>query len=96
MYTGSRVSQERVGYSIDAAIWDYGSLRGGFAYDLYLAKMGSVYASADAFVGKRLTLILDYDYYQPTFDADSIWNFFLSEPMNDIGLRGSYDAMDST
>jgi hypothetical protein len=28
----------------------------------------------------------------PTFDADSIWNFFLAEPMNDLGVRASWDA----
>jgi hypothetical protein len=42
-------------------------------------------------VTQSLTLSLDYDFYQPTFDADSIWNFFASEPMNDFGVRGVYD-----
>ena len=30
----------------------------------------------------------------PTFDADSIWNFFAGEPMNDVGLRANVDATD--
>ena len=37
---------------------------------------------------------MDYDYYVPTFDADSIWNFFLAMPMNDLGMRASWDATD--
>jgi hypothetical protein len=94
VYTGSRVSQERLGYSVDATLSDLGGARAGLAYDLYLAKFASIYASADAFVGKRLTLSLDYDYYQPTFDADSIWNFFMGMPMNDVGLRGTVLATD--
>ena len=93
-YEGSRVSQERIGYAADATIATLGGLKGGFAYDLYLAKMSSVYASLDGFVTQKLTLSLDYDFYQPTYDADSIWNFFASEPMNDFGIRGNYDATD--
>ncbi len=36
----------------------------------------------------------DYDYYVPSFDADSIWNFFDGEPTNDVGLRGNVDVDD--
>jgi hypothetical protein len=93
-YTGSRISQEKLGYSIDATLAELGGARAGISYDLYLAKVGSMYATVDAFLGKRLTLSLDYDYFQPTFDGDSIWNFFMSEPMNDLGLRGTFLATD--
>ena len=40
-------------------------------------------------LGKRVTVSADYDYYVPTFDGDSIWNFFAGEPMNDVGLRAN-------
>lgn len=93
-YDGTRVSSERLGYALDATLAEWGGFKGGFAYDLYLAKFGNVFASLDGFVTKKLTLSLDYDYYQPTFDADSIWNFFASEPMNDFGIRGVYDATE--
>ncbi len=93
-YDGTRISSERLGYSIDATLPEYGGFKGGLAYDMYLAKFGSVFASIDGFVTRKLTLSLDYDFYQPTFDADSIWNFFASEPMNDFGVRGVYDATD--
>ncbi len=94
VYDGTRVSQERIGYAVDATKATLGGIKGGFAYDLYLAKMGNVYASVDGFVTQKLTLSLDYDFYQPTYDADSIWNFFASEPMNDFGVRGTYDASE--
>ncbi len=93
-YDGARISQERVGYSVDASWPEVGGARAGVAYDLYLAKVASAYVSLDAFVTKRLTLGLDYDFYQPTFDADSIWSFFASEPMNDLGARGTFLATD--
>ena len=41
------------------------------------------YASIDAYAGERLTVSLDYDYYIPSFDADSIWNFFAGQPSSD-------------
>jgi hypothetical protein len=53
--------------------------------------MGNIYASFDWYAKPSLTVSLDYDFYQPTFDADSIWNFFLAMPMNDLGLRAAWD-----
>lgn len=93
-YGDTRVSQERVGYAVDATLASAGGLKAGFAYDLYGARMGNVFATADGFVSSKVTLSADYDYYVPTFDADSIWNFFLAMPMNDLGLRASWDATD--
>ncbi len=91
-YDGARISQERVGYSIDANAWNVGGARAGIAYDMYLARIANVYASVDVFATKKLTLSADYDYFQPSFDADSIFNFFATEPTNDLGLRASFDA----
>lgn len=93
-YDGTRISSERIGWSADGTIPDLGGVKLGFAHDLYNAKVANMFASVDGYVSHRLTLSLDYDYYRPTFDADSIWNFFLSMPMNDIGARASYDATD--
>jgi hypothetical protein len=93
-YDGTRISQERLGYGFDGTLPSIGGIKGGLAYDLYNAKFGSIYASLDGYVTQKLTLSLDYDYYAPTFDADSIWNFFMAMPMNDLGLRASYDATD--
>jgi hypothetical protein len=87
VYDGTRISQERLGWSV-MADWDkVGSLSGGLVYDLYSAFFSSVYASAEVRPTKRLTLGADYDYFRPTFDADSIWNFLGAQPMNDVTLR---------
>lgn len=90
----TRVSQERVGYAANAT-WDrVGGAKGGVVYDLYIARVTSAYASLDAFATRRLTLSVDYDYYRPSYDGDSIWNFFVAEPMSDVGLRANFDATD--
>src|SRR5262249_53195924 len=82
-YDGTRLSGERIGYALDGSLANVGGFKGGLVYDMYVAKFSSVYASLDGYVTQKLTLSLDYDYYAPTYDADSIWNFFASEPMND-------------
>jgi hypothetical protein len=93
-YDGTRISQERLGWGFDGTLPDIGGVKGGLAYDMYNARFANLYASVDAFVSRKVTLSVDYDYYVPTFDGDSIWNFFLAQPMNDLGLRASWDATD--
>jgi hypothetical protein len=93
-YSGDRVSSEKIGYSIDATLATVGTARAGLVYDLYNARFGSVYANLDAFVAKGVTAGIDYQFYQPSFDGDSIWNFFLSEPQNDLGGRVSWNVTD--
>jgi hypothetical protein len=92
VYDGSRISSERIGYSVDANLSDLGGARAGVVYDLYRAEATSIYGSIDAYLGRRVTLSADYDYYVPAFDGDSIWNFFAGEPMNDVGLRANVDV----
>ncbi|HVJ92852.1 MAG TPA: hypothetical protein VM580_23790 [Labilithrix sp.] len=89
-YDGMRISQERIGYAIDATSATLGGVKAGFAYDLYVQQMANVFASLDWFTRPNLTLSIDYDYFRPTFDADSIWNFFMAMPMNDLGIRASW------
>ena len=35
----------------------------------------------DAFVTQKVTVGVDWDYYRPTFDGDSIFNWFTHNPM---------------
>ena len=94
VYTGGRISSEKLGYAVDASLATLGGAKAGIVYDLYNAEVTSIYASLDAYAGKRLILSADYDYYVPTYDGDSIWNFFAGEPLNDVGLRATWDASD--
>ncbi len=93
-YDETRISQERLGYAIDGTLPELGGVKAGLAYDLYARRLSNVFASVDGYVSKRITVSADYDYFVPTFDADSIWNFFLAMPMNDLGLRASWEATD--
>ncbi len=90
-YDGTRISQERIGYAIDGSLPELGGAKAGFAYDLYVKQMANIFASVDWYTSRKVTLSLDYDYYQPTFDGDSIWNFFMAMPMNDLGARAAWD-----
>lgn len=86
VYDGTRISTERVGAAADAFA-SFGAVKSGFSYDLYAARTANVFASADWYATKKLTFGVDYDFYKPTFDADSIWNYFVARPMNDLAVR---------
>ena len=89
-YNDMRISTDKLGYAIEADFRKYGGVKAGLAYDLYDVKFSQIYAAFDVYATKRLTLSVDYDYFAPTFDADSIWNVFASEPINDVSLRANY------
>jgi hypothetical protein len=91
-YSGSRVSSDRLGYAMDASITDLAGAKAGVVYDFYRGDVTSLYASLDAYAGTKVTISADYDYYVPSFDGDSIWNFFAGEPTNDVGLRANVDV----
>lgn len=94
VYDGTRIASDKLGYAIDANLKDLGGVKAGVVYDFYNAEATQLYATLDGYIGKKVTLSADYDYYVPTFDADSIWNFFAGEPMNDVGLRANVDVTD--
>jgi hypothetical protein len=91
-YEGMRISSDRLGYALDAALPSVGGVKGGFVFDFYRGQVTSAYASLDVYAGKKATISADWDYYQPWFDADSIWNFFDGQPHNNVGLRGNVDV----
>ena len=85
--SGVRVSQERLGWAGDLSKASLGQLKGGFTYDLYNQRVGSYFAGAEAYLGKRVTLGADADYFVPTFDGDSIWNWFTHGPITTLTGR---------
>jgi hypothetical protein len=94
LYDGTRISTDRLGYAVDANLPGIGGAKAGLVYDLYRTDLTSLYGSLDAYLGRKVTVSADYDYYVPSFDADSIWNFFAGEPTNDVGLRANVDVSD--
>ncbi len=89
-YSDTRISTDRIGYAAEADFRKWGAVKAGLAYSLYDVRFSQIYAAFDVFATRHLTLGLDYDYFAPTFDADSIWSFFASEPINDVSARASY------
>lgn len=91
---GLRLSQERLGYALDVNKADLGGIKAAFSYDLYSQLVGTVAGGFEAYLGKRVTLGADADYFVPTFDADSIWNWFTSYPITTITGRAAIDVSE--
>jgi hypothetical protein len=90
----TRISSDRLGYALDVDLGKWAGLKGGIVYDFYDSWLTNAFASLDSYATGPLALSLDYDYYSPVYDADSIWNFFAGDPMNDVGLRANVTAID--
>jgi hypothetical protein len=94
VYNGTRTSSERLGYALDAVAPNLGGLKGGLVYDFYNKFFSTYYAAADLFAMKAITVGGEYEYFRPTFDGDSIFNFFPHNPMTTIIGRVAIDASD--
>jgi hypothetical protein len=92
IYNGLRIGSDRLGYAMDASWSSVGGAKGGIVYDFYRSEVTHAYGSIDAYLGQKVTLSADYDYYVPSYDGDSIFNFFAGEPTNDAGLRANVDV----
>ncbi|AUX22113.1 hypothetical protein SOCEGT47_026140 [Sorangium cellulosum] len=88
---GMRLSQDRLGYAADVNLPSLGGIKGGFTYDFYSQLVGSFYGGLEVYAGSRVTLGADVDYFVPTFDADSIWNWFTHDPITTITGRAAVD-----
>jgi hypothetical protein len=86
---GTRVSQERIGYAGELVKNDLGTIKGGFSYDLYSQIVASYNGGIEAYAGKHASIGADVDYFVPTFDADSIWNWFTKSPVTSITGRAA-------
>ncbi len=78
---GSRVSTERAGLSARLGDRDLGAVTGSAVYDLYNQLVSEYAGSLEWYATDQLTLGANYDYFLPTFDADSIWNWFTHNGM---------------
>lgn len=74
--SGLRVSSDKLGYAANIEKTDLGGLKGGFSYDLYNELFPTAFGGLEAYLGPHVTAGLDVDHYEPTFDADSIFNWF--------------------
>jgi hypothetical protein len=73
---GDRTSSERLGYSLRADKSDLGAAMGSFVYDLYNRCISQYNVGLDWYASDRIVFGGTLDYFLPTFDADSIFNWF--------------------
>jgi hypothetical protein len=85
---GDRTSSERIGYSLRADSAKVGALNGSLVYDFYNQIFSQYALSAAAYLSSRVTAGLSLDRYTPTFDGDSIFNWFSHSPMTSALARG--------
>jgi hypothetical protein len=75
-FSAVRTSTERFGASAVAIADGLGGLRGDFVYDLYRLRTTGYSASLDFTPRAPFSLGADVGYFLPSFDADSIFNWF--------------------
>jgi hypothetical protein len=74
--TGDRTSSERLGYSLRADKSDLGAAMGSFVYDLYNQRLSQYNGGLDWYASDRVVFGGNFEYFLPTFDGDSIFNWF--------------------
>lgn len=86
IYDQRRVSSERLGFGAELQPLGLFDLRGAVVYDLYGRQVTTLQAGAELTL-EKVTVGVHYDYWKPIFDADSIFNVFGIEPMDDVSVR---------
>lgn len=86
--SGDRVSSERVGYSLRADAAKIGALNGSLVYDFYNQLFSEYAVNADVYVTPKVTVGGSFERYTPTFDGDSIFNWFSHSPTTSALARG--------
>ncbi len=87
---GNRVSSEKLGGSARVETSRLGALGGNFVYDLYNQAFSQYQGTLDWYATSRVTVGADYDYYLPTFDGDSIFNWFVHNGMQRATARANW------
>lgn len=79
--SGSRTSSERVGYGGRWEAAGLGAATGRAVYDIFNRALSDADLTLDCFPSAALTLSANLNYYYPTFDGDSIFNWFTHRGM---------------
>lgn len=86
----SRTSSERAGASLRIDIPSLGAASASAAYDLYVGVVSRAAALIDVYASRQLTVGADVEYDYPTYDADSIFNWFSHGPTTLATSRVSF------
>ncbi len=100
--SGTRTSSERVGYGGRWEAAGVGAASGRAVYDIFNRALSDADLTLDCFASGALTLSGNLNYYYPTFDGDSIFNWFTHRGMTsaegrvDFVQRRSYELSLAT
>jgi hypothetical protein len=72
----SRVSTEKFGVTARIEASSLGAIFGSAVYDLYAGLVSDAAVGAEWYASRRATVGLDFERLVPTFDGDSIFNWF--------------------
>lgn len=89
-----RIQERRFGYSATVTPFEPVTARAALVWDLHLGFVSEVNGGVEVQVARPLVVGAEYVHFTPTFDGDSIWNFFPVEPMNDARLRAVVQLAD--
>lgn len=79
--TSRRVATERLAGALRLSRAELGALAGRLAYDFIVGRWHEHAASLSWFVGEPVTLSIGYEHSLPSFDGDSIFNWFATSPV---------------
>lgn len=91
-FSDARTSTERLGVAANASLASLGRADGRAVYDLYLGRPTDLGAGLTWDAADRLRLGASFDYYLPTYDGDSIFNWFSRGGTTTALSRVSWDA----
>ncbi|HET7538585.1 MAG TPA: hypothetical protein VFK05_01890 [Polyangiaceae bacterium] len=84
---GDRTSSERLGGSLRVDKSNLGAVLGSLVYDLYIRRVSQYSAGLDWYASDRAVVGANLDYFLPTFDGDSIFNWFAHRGTTSATLR---------
>lgn len=79
-FAETRTSSERVAAAAELRLWSAATASGRAVYDLYREQWNALSAGARVFPSSRLSLGAELDRTRPSFDGDSIFNWFTHGP----------------
>lgn len=85
--SATRVSTEKAGATVRFDASELGTVFGSGVYDLYAQLVSDASVGFDWYVTSRLTAGAELERYVPTFDGDSIFNWFSSGAQTSLTAR---------
>jgi hypothetical protein len=89
-YSEDRVSTEKVSGSLRVESAEFGAATATAVYDLYAGVASDLAAGVDWYATSRVTLGADVERIVPTFDGDSIFNWFERAAMSTATARADW------